>query len=119
MIIGDGSIITEAQLKRSVIGIRSFIREGCRLENVVMMGADQYETEKEIRANAENGVPHVGVGRNCVIRDAIIDKGARIGNNVVIDPANKPKDFEGNGIFIRDGVLVVPKNAIIPNNTVT
>ncbi len=118
VIIGDGSIVTEAHVQRAVIGIRSVIREGCRLENVVMMGADHYETEKEVRANAENGVPDVGIGRGTTVRNAIIDKGARIGANVVIDPAGKPADFEGAGVFIRDGVLVVPKNAIIPDNTV-
>ncbi|RME70368.1 MAG: glucose-1-phosphate adenylyltransferase [Verrucomicrobia bacterium] len=117
-IIGDGSIITEAQIKRSVIGIRSMIREGCRLENVVMMGADVYEDERNFRANAESGVPNIGIGQNSVVRNAIIDKGARIGSNVVLDPANKPKDYEGGGLYIRDGVLIVPKNAIIPDNTV-
>lgn len=118
VIIGDGCIVTEAHLKRCVIGIRSFVREGCRLENVVMMGADNYESEREVRANAENGIPNIGVGNNCVIRNAIIDKGARIGNNVVLDPASKPANYEGQGIFIRDGVLVVAKNAIVPSNTV-
>ncbi|BET66874.1 glucose-1-phosphate adenylyltransferase [Opitutales bacterium ASA1] len=118
VIIGDGSIITEAHLKRCVVGIRSVVREGCRLENVVIMGADDYENERDIRANAENGVPNVGVGHNTVVKDAIIDKGARIGSNVVLDPAGKPSDWEGHGVYIRDGVLVVPKNAIIPNNTV-
>jgi glucose-1-phosphate adenylyltransferase len=118
VIVGDGCIITEAHLKRCVVGIRSFVREGCRLENVVMMGADIYESEREIRANAENGIPNIGIGTNCVIRNAIIDKGARIGSNVVLDPANKPANYEGQGIFIRDGVLVVAKNAIVPSNTV-
>jgi glucose-1-phosphate adenylyltransferase len=118
VIIGDGCIVTEAHLKRCVIGIRSFVREGCRLENVVIMGADNFESEREIRANAENGIPNIGIGTNCVIRNAIIDKGARIGSNVVLDPANKPANYEGQGIFIRDGVLVVPKNAIVPSNTV-
>jgi glucose-1-phosphate adenylyltransferase len=118
IIIADGCIVTEAQLKRSVVGIRSIIREGCRLENVVMMGADGYESERDIRANAENGIPNIGVGRNCIIRNAIIDKGARIGCNVVLDPVGKPVNWEGQGVYIRDGVLVVPKNAIIPNDTV-
>lgn len=118
VIIGDGCIITEAQLRRCVIGVRSIIREGCKLENVVVMGADDFENERDIRANAENGVPNVGIGHNCVIRNAIIDKGARIGSNVVLDPASKPANWEAHGIYIRDGVLVVPKNAIVPNNTI-
>ncbi len=118
VIVGDGSIITEAHLKRCVIGIRSVVREGCRLENVVMMGADDYENERDIRANSENGVPNIGIGHNTILKDSIIDKGARIGSNVVLDPAGKPSEFESHGVYIRDGVLVVPKNAIVPNNTV-
>lgn len=118
VIIGDGCIVTEAQFKRCVVGIRSIIREGCRLENVVVMGADTFENDRDIRANAENGVPNVGIGHNCIIRNSIIDKGARIGSNVVLDPTGKPANYEGQGIYIRDGVLVVPKNAIVPNNTV-
>ncbi len=118
VIIGDGCIVTEAHLKRCVIGVRSYVREGCRLENVIMMGADDFESEREIRANAENGIPNIGTGNSCVIRNAIIDKGARIGDNVVLDPANKPANYEGQGIFIRDGVLIVAKNAIVPSNTV-
>ena len=117
VIIGDGCIVTEAHLKRCVVGVRSYVREGSRLENVVLMGADIYESEREIRANAENGIPNIGVGNNCVIKNAIIDKGARIGDNVVLDPTNKPANYEGQGVFIRDGVLIVAKNAIIPSNT--
>lgn len=118
VIIGDGSIVTEAQLKRCVIGVRSVIREGSHLENVIVMGADEYETATELRTNAETGIPNVGVGHNCVIKNAIIDKGARIGSDVVLDPASKPENYEGQGIYIRDGVLIVPKNSIIPSNTV-
>lgn len=118
VVIAEGCIVTEAQLRRCVVGIRSMVREGCRLENTVMMGADAFETEREIRSNAENGVPNVGIGHNSTVRNAIIDKGARIGNNVVLDPAGKPANWEGQGVYIRDGVLIVPKNAIIANNTV-
>jgi glucose-1-phosphate adenylyltransferase len=117
-VIGDGCIITGAILKRCVIGIRSILLDNTQLENVVMMGADSFETHKEIKQNAARKIPNLGVGNNSVIRNAIIDKGARIGNDVVLDPANKPENYEEQGIFIRDGVLIVPKNAIIPNGTV-
>ncbi len=117
-VIGDGCIITDATLKRCVIGIRSILLENTKMENVVMMGADSFETKKEIKRNAARNIPNLGVGNNSIIRNAIIDKGARIGNDVILDPANKPEDYEGEGIFIRDGVLIVPKNAIIPNGTV-
>ncbi len=117
-VIGDGCIITGATLKRCVIGIRSILLENTKLENVVMMGADSFETHKEIKRNAAKNRPNFGVGNNSVIRNAIIDKGARIGSDVILDPANKPENYEGDGIFIRDGVLIVPKNAVIPNGTV-
>ena len=60
----------------------------------------------------------LNIGPNTIVRNAIIDKDARVGSNVVLDPAGKPDHFEGSGLFIRDGVLIVPKNTIIPDNTV-
>jgi glucose-1-phosphate adenylyltransferase len=118
VIIADGCIITESHLKRCVIGIRSILRHNTRLENVIIMGSDVFESEVELAQNRESGVPDIGIGENTVIKDAIIDKNARIGRNVVLDPAGKPENFESKGIYIRDGVLVVPKNAVIPDNTV-
>ncbi|MEZ5278353.1 MAG: glucose-1-phosphate adenylyltransferase [Opitutaceae bacterium] len=118
VIIADGCIITESHLKRCVIGIRSILRHNTRLENVIIMGSDVFESEGELAQNRESGVPDIGIGENTVIKDAIIDKNARIGRNVVLDPAGKPENFESKGIYIRDGVLVVPKNAVIPDNTV-
>jgi glucose-1-phosphate adenylyltransferase len=117
-IIGDGCLITDASMKRCVVGIRSVMREGCRLEDTVMMGADYYETENEIISNASKGVPNVGLGRNCNIRTAIIDKNARIGDNVTLNPAGKPNGHVREGIAIVDGVLVVTKDAIVPAGTV-
>lgn len=118
VIIGDGSIVTEAALKRCVIGIRSIIREGARLEDVVMMGADTYQSEEELGADGDTHQPHIGIGRGCRIRNAIIDKNARIGDNVHLDPAGKPNGHVREGIVIADGVLVVTKNAVIPSGTV-
>ena len=117
-IIADGCIVTEACLKRCVIGVRSILRQNTRLENTIMMGSDIFESEEEIEMNREAGVPDIGIGENSIVRTSIIDKNARIGKNVVLDPAGKPEDFESKGIFIRDGVLMVPKNAVIPDNTV-
>ena len=118
VIIADGCIVTEAHLKRCVIGIRSILRQNSRLENTVMMGSDFFESEEELKSNRESGVPDIGIGENTIVRTSIIDKNARIGKNVVLDPAGKPENFESKGIYIRDGVLVVPKNAVIPDNTV-
>lgn len=118
VIVGDGCIITDSYLRRCVIGIRSVLREGTRLENVIMMGADHFESTEDKRRNREKGEPDIGVGMNCEIKNAIIDKGARIGDNVKLSPEGKPDMFEKNGVFVRDGVIIVTKNTMVPNNTV-
>lgn len=118
VVIGDGSILEDSFLKHSLLGVRSFVREGCQLEDVVMMGADFYETEEEMRRNAEQGRPNLGLGNNCRIRGAIIDKNARIGDNVVLSPDDKNDGTYAHGVVIRDGVLVVPKNIVVPSGTV-
>jgi len=115
VVIGDGCIVTDSTLRRCVVGIRSVLGEHSLLEDVVMMGADYYEKESELAAAREAGVPGFGVGRNCVIRNAIIDKNARIGDNVTLDPAGKPDGEYPHDIIIRDGVLCVCKGAVIPS----
>ena len=114
VIIGDGCIVTDSILKRCVIGIRSILGENTHMEDVVMMGADFYQTEKEIRADRAGGIPPIGIGRNCRIRHAIIDKSARIGDGVKLSPDGKEDGAYPHDIVIRDGVLCVCKGAIIP-----
>ncbi len=115
VVIGDGCLVTDSSLKHCVMGIRSVLGEHSHLEDVIMMGADYYESEVELAAGRESGVPSFGVGRNCRIRHAIIDKNARIGDGVVLDPAVKPDGDYPHGIVIRDGVLCVCKGAVIPS----
>jgi glucose-1-phosphate adenylyltransferase len=110
-IIADGCIISDAHLERSVIGVRSIIQTGATIRNSIVMGADYYETDP---SSAERGLPPIGIGRNCVIDRAIIDKNARIADGVVITPEGKPADLDAVNYFIRDGIVVVPKNAVIP-----
>ncbi|MBI5381694.1 MAG: glucose-1-phosphate adenylyltransferase [Opitutae bacterium] len=118
-LIGEGSIITEASLRRCIVGIRSYLGEQSRLEEVVMMGADYYESEETQRANVARGIPQIGVARGCRIRRAIIDKNARIGEGCVLSPDGKPDGaYAGGAVIIRDGILVVPKSGIIPAGTV-
>ncbi len=113
-IISDGCIIGDATLERCVLGIRSIIQSGSTLKNTIMMGADYYESEVH---KPEAGVPSIGIGRDCVINGAIIDKNARIGNKVVISPEGKSQDLDGDGYYIRDGIVVVPKNSVIKDGT--
>jgi glucose-1-phosphate adenylyltransferase len=117
VVVGDGSIITDTTLKHCVIGIRAMVRDGSQLEDVVMMGADFYESDEEIKENALRSLPGVGIGRRCNIRRSIIDKNARIGDDCVLSPDGKPNGDYAYDIMIRDGVLVVPKGAVIPPGT--
>ena len=109
-IISDGCIISDAHLERCVVGIRSIIQSGATIRNSIVMGADYFEHNR----HGESAQPPIGIGRNCVIDRAIIDKNARIADGVVITPEGKPPNFDGENYFIRDGIVVVPKNAVIP-----
>ncbi|MBA2435590.1 MAG: glucose-1-phosphate adenylyltransferase [Verrucomicrobiota bacterium] len=110
-IISDGCIISDAHIERSVIGVRSIIRSGATIRNSVVMGGDHFEGA----APKQSGdVPPIGIGRNCVIDRAIIDKNARIGDGVVITPEGKEANLDTANYYIRDGIVVVPKDAVIP-----
>ena len=109
-IVADGCIISDANIERAVIGIRSVIENGATVRNSVVMGADFYQDE-EIQPNP--GVPPLGIGRNARVEGAIIDKNARIADGVVITPEGKPANMDGDNYFIRDGVVVVPKNSVV------
>jgi glucose-1-phosphate adenylyltransferase len=115
VVIGDGCIVTDSTLKHSVIGIRSVLGENSHFEDVVMMGADYYQTKEEVQSDKDKGRPAIGVGRNCRINHAIIDKNARIGDNVTLSPAGKPDGDFPHNIVIRDGILCVCKGAEIPS----
>src|SRR5207245_751190 len=108
-IISDGCIISDAHLERCVVGIRSVIQSGATIRNSIVMGADYFEL-----GQTDSSQPSIGIGRNCVIDRAIIDKNARIADGVVITPEGKPPNFDADNYFIRDGLVVIPKNAVIP-----
>ena len=115
VVLGDGCLVTDSSLKHCVIGIRSILGENSNLEDVVMMGADYYQTAAEVMADQAAGLPAIGVGRNCRITRAIIDKNARIGDGVSLSPEGKPDGDYAHGIVIRDGILCVTKSAAIPS----
>ena len=116
-IISDGCIIQKSMIDRCVIGVRSKIGNNVDLSNVVMMGNDFYGDADIRRDTLPKGTPDLGVGDNCVIRNAIIDKNARIGHNVVLDPEGKPDGQYPHNITIRDGILIACKDAIVPSDT--
>src|SRR5437763_4292563 len=108
-IVSDGCIISDAHLERCVVGIRSVIQSGATIRNSIVMGADYFEL-----GQTDSSQPPIGIGRNCVIDRAIIDKNARISDGAVITPEGKPSNLDGDNYFIRDGIVVIPKNAVIP-----
>ncbi len=118
VVLAEGTIVTNAKLTRCVIGIRSVIDSGAVLENVIQMGADYFETLDEIEVDKKKGVPMVGIGKNCVIKNAIVDKNARIGEGCKLSPEGVEDGWETNELCVRDGVLVVKKDSIIPAGTI-
>lgn len=118
-ILADGCIVSDAKIKHSTLGVRSVVREGSELENVVMMGADSFESPEDLEENRSLNRPDHGVGKNCKIKNAILDKNVRIADNVVLDPTGLPDNFGPDvDIAIRDGVLVVCKDAVVPEGYV-
>ena len=114
-IVADGCILTDVYLENCVVGARSVIGNESRLTQTVMMGADRFKAQWAIEN--PQALPF-GIGRGCRIHRAIIDKNAHIGDGVVINPEGKPEHFDGDNFYIRDGIVVIPKNAIIASGTV-
>ena len=115
----DGCIITSSTVEDSIIGIRTVVEPDSHLSGVICMGADYYETVARKQENRSHGIPDIGIGRGCRIRRAIIDKNARIGDNCRIGmDASDPPDADFPTHYTRDGIIIIPKNAIIPSGTV-
>ena len=110
-IIAEGSIIKDADISGSVVGLRSIIGGNCRISRSVIMGADYYE-----KAGAAKRIK-IGIGDGCHIDKAIIDKNARIGKNVVIANEKGVENFDGDGYFIRDGIAIITKNSVLKDGS--
>ena len=117
-VVADGCILNHSRISHSVLGLRSVVGEGSELRRVVLLGCDYFESAESIQENEAAGRPRIGIGRNTRIENAIIDKNARIGDNVVITPAGKPENVDHELYYIRDGVVVIPKGGVIPHGTV-
>ena len=116
--VGEGCILKECTVKRSVIGIRARIEAGCVIDNALLMGADYYESPQERQQNLDAGKVPLGVGANTTIQRAIVDKNAQIGDNVVSSPDGKPANGDYQYGFIRDGIVVIPRGMAVPSGTV-
>src|SRR5262249_34215067 len=118
--LGEGCILKECTVQRSVIGLRSRIETGCVIENTLVMGADYYESPSQRGEHMEQGTIPLGVGAHTTIQKAIIDKNARIGRHVQIVNKDHVQEAtqEALGFIIRSGIVVVIKNATIPDGMV-
>jgi len=114
-ILADGCIVNAAHIENSVIGIRSRVGHDSLVENTYMMGNDFYETLDDIAADQEHGLPQLGVGNRCQIRNVIIDKNCRVGDDVRIIGGNHLADDDTALYTIKEGIIVLKKGAIIPN----
>ena len=110
VMISNGTIIENSSCSRCIIGIRSVIKDNCVLKDVIMMGQDNYYKD-------DTGYEK-GIGKNSSITRAIIDKNAHIGENVIIQSQEGKPDYDGGFYYVRDGITIIPKNAVVPNNTI-
>jgi glucose-1-phosphate adenylyltransferase len=118
VLLGDGCMVYDSQVTHSVIGLRSIVGPQAVIRSSVLMGADCYETDEDREANAELGRPNIGIGEGSVIEGAIIDKNARIGRDVRIRHLPERADQETEDWAARDGLVIVLKEAVIPDGTV-
>jgi glucose-1-phosphate adenylyltransferase len=116
-LIADGSVILRSRIENAVVGVRSFIGTDCVLRDTVLMGCDFYETTHEMLEEDAMGIPHMSIGRGSKIERTIIDKNVHIGEGVVITDKTGSPDFDGPNYYIRDGIVIIPKNAVIPAET--
>ena len=118
--VSEGCILNGVTARNSIFGLRSRIDRGAKIESSIVMGADYFESIEDIRHNSERQVPHLGIGENTIVRRAIIDKNARIGNNVqLINKDNvENRDDENGCYYIRDRIVIIPKNSIIHDGTI-
>jgi glucose-1-phosphate adenylyltransferase len=117
-LISEGCIMQGAHIDRAVIGIRSRIGAGTQIRNSLLIGADGYETLQQMEATQTGGIPAIGIGAESIIENAIIDKNARIGRGVKITNRNGSKEEDGEGYFIREGIVIVPKNGIVSDGAI-
>jgi glucose-1-phosphate adenylyltransferase len=116
-LVSDGCILTQSTVRHSVLGLRSILAPGSSLHRTVMMGSDYYESEESVAYHRAKGEPRIGIGENTRIENAIIDKNARVGDNCIISPSGKDKDVDHALYYIRDGIVIVPKNGLVPHGT--
>lgn len=118
-LISDGcTVLTGATLERCLLGVRSRVGRNVNLQDTIVIGADALETPEQCAENRKQGVPDIGIGDNTIIRRAILDKDCRIGRDVKIINARGVTEEEGENYVIRDGIVVIPNDVVVPDGTV-
>jgi glucose-1-phosphate adenylyltransferase len=117
-IIAEGSIILASRIENSVIGIRTRIGHGTTVVSSYLMGGDYFETIDEMNHAVARGIPKIGIGERCYIKNTIIDKNCRIGNDVRINGGHHLPNTDHSLYTVKDGIVVIKKGAIIPDGFV-
>jgi glucose-1-phosphate adenylyltransferase len=117
-VVSEGCIISHCHIAQSVVGVRSLVDIGSHITRSVILGADYYESQESLAQSGAEGRPRLGIGKHTRIDHAIIDKNARIGDHCVITPDGKPITVDHALYYIRDGIVIIPKDAVIPHGTV-
>jgi len=119
-LVCEGCILNGVFSRNSIIGLRSRMEHGVRIENSIVMGSDYFESIDELKTNITRGIPNLGIGQNTVIRRAIVDKNVRIGKDVrLLNIAGVDNSDGPDGSYhIRDGIIIVPKGSIVTDGTV-
>jgi glucose-1-phosphate adenylyltransferase len=116
-LIADGCFILKSRIRHSIVGLRSYIGEGCELKDTIIMGCDYYAPRPEPTEDQPVTMPHLAIGHGCRIERAIIDKNVQIGERVVISSKDGCPNTDGPNYYIRDGIVIIPKNTVIPAGT--
>jgi glucose-1-phosphate adenylyltransferase len=117
-VINEGAVLEECRIEDTMIGLRTRVKTGAKISRSIIMGRDYYEAEEDHETNRRLGRPDAAIGRDCVIEKAIIDKNARIGDGVQILDRNRERDVETDNWVLREGIVIVPKDAVIPPGTI-
>ena len=116
-IIADGCFIMKSRIQNCIVGLRSYIGDGCELKNTIIMGCDYYAAAPDPTDDQTLTMPHLAIGRGCKIDRAIIDKNVQIGEGVVITNKEGAPDCDAPTHYVRDGIVIIPKNSVIRAGT--
>jgi glucose-1-phosphate adenylyltransferase len=116
-IISEGCILNHCQIAHSIVGLRSVVDRDSEITDTILMGADSYESAEGLRRDTSPDLPPIGIGKSTRIEGAIVDKNARIGDGCVVRSAGKPDTLDHPLYYVRDGIVIIPKGAVIPDGT--